>query len=288
MDARIVGPESGFGGAGEGDTPHLELAGFSGPLDLLLSLARTRQIDLAGLPLKELVDQLATALQQTGPSLGERGAWLVMACWLLLLRSRLLLPADATAQQQAAEDAAAELRGRLLDLQSAQALAYWLDRRPQLGQDVFARGQPEPLGTFLGAQHQVDVIEFLWAAMGLFDDGDEEPGARSVYRPRWADLYKLGDARDRILRLLALAPDGAPLGRFLPDVPGEGAIAIPARLRWRAAWTSTFLASLQLTKEGEVVIAQEGAFAPLHVCKAPDAAPGCFAWAFGLEGMVSD
>jgi segregation and condensation protein A len=288
MDARIANAVSGLSGAGEGDTPYLELAGFSGPLDLLLTLARTRQIDLAGLPLRELVDQLATALQQTGPSLGERGAWLVMACWLLLLRSRLLLPADVTAQQREAEDAAAELRGRLLDLQRAQALARWLDRRPQLGQDVFARGQPEPLGTFLGAQHQVDVIEFLWAAMGLFGDGDEEPGARSVYRPRWADLYKLGDACDRILRLLASAPDGAPLGRLLLDVPAEGAIVIPAELRRRGAWTSTFLASLHLTKEGEVVIVQEGAFAPIHVCKVPDAAPRCFAWADGLEGLVSD
>jgi hypothetical protein len=124
------------------------------------------------------------------------------------------------AQQREAEDAAAGLRGRLLDLQRAQELARWLDRRPQLGQDAFARGQPEPLGTFLGAQHQVDVIEFLWAAMGFFDDGDEEPAARSVYRPRWADLYTLDDARDRILRLLAAAPEGAPLGGFLPDVPG--------------------------------------------------------------------
>jgi segregation and condensation protein A len=265
MDARIVAPEPGFGEDGEGDTPHLELDGFSGPLDLLLALSRTRQIDLAGLPLKGLVDQLATALQQTGPSLGERGAWLVMACWLLLLRSRLLLPADATTQQQEAEGAAAELRGRLLDLQGVQALARWLDRCPQLGQDVFVRGQPEQLGTFLGAQHQVDVVEFLWAAMGLFAEGDEEPGARPVYRPRWADLYTLDDARDRILRLLAAAPEGAPLGRLLPNVPAEGTIMISAELRRRAAWTSTFLASLELARQGDIALSQDGVFGPIRV-----------------------
>jgi segregation and condensation protein A len=285
MDARIVGPGSDLGGGGEGDTPHLELVGFSGPLDLLLALARTQQIDLAHLPLGELVDQLATALQQAGPLLGERGTWLVMACWLLLLRSRLLLPPDAPAQQEA-EDAAAELRGRLLDLQRARALVRWLDRRPQLGQDVFARGQPEPLGAFLGAQHQVDVIEFLWAAMGLFAEAEDEADAVTLYCPRWADLFALGDARKRILRLLAEAPDGAPLGRLLPDVPAEGTL-LPMTLRRRAAWTSTFLASLQLAKEGEVAIAQEELFAPIHICKVPDAAPR-FAWADGLEGMVAD
>jgi segregation and condensation protein A len=124
--------------------------------------------------------------------------------------------------------------------------------------------------------------------MVLFGDGDEEPGARSAYRPRWADLYKLGDARDRILRLLAAAPEGAPLGRFLPDVPAEGAITIPAKLRWRAAWTSTFLASLQLAKEGEVVVAQERLFAPIHVRKLPDAVPGSFERSVGIEEMISD
>jgi segregation and condensation protein A len=186
----------------------------------------------------------------------------------VLIRSRLLLPPDAPAQQEA-EDTAAELRGRLLDLQAARVLARWLDRRPQLGLDVFARGQPEPLGAFFGAQHQVDVIEFLWAAMGLFPEDADEPGATAVYRPRWADLYALGDACERILRRLADAPDGAPLGRFLPDLSGEREIAIPAKLRRRAAWTSTFLASLQLAREGEVDLDQDGLFAPIHVCKVP-------------------
>ena len=54
-----------------------------------------------------------------------------MASWLVLLRSRLLLPA-ATAFQQAAEAEALRLRERLADLQAAQALAAWLDHRPLL------------------------------------------------------------------------------------------------------------------------------------------------------------
>ena len=119
-----------------------------------------------------------------------------------------------------------------------------------------------------GWQHQVDVIEFLWAAMGLFDDGDDKADAVSVYRPRWADLYTLGDARDRILRLLAEAPEGAPLGRFLPDVLGDGEITLPAALRRRAAWTSTFVASLELAKQGDVALTQESAFTPIHVQQA--------------------
>jgi hypothetical protein len=91
------------------------------------------------------------------------------------------------------------------------------------------------------------------------------------YCPRWADLSALGDARNRILRLLADAPDGAPLGRFLPDLSGERPIVIPAELRRRAAWTSTFLASP--AREGEVDLAQDALFTPIHVCKVPSTGP---------------
>ena len=60
-----------------------------------------------------------------------------------------------------------------MDLQAAQALAAWLEHRPQLGHDVFARGQPELLGTAIETNHEVDVIEFLWACLALFDDDAE-------------------------------------------------------------------------------------------------------------------
>ena len=130
------------GRAGEG-TPVLDLDGYSGPLEQLLVLARAHEIDLTRLPLVALVDQLATALQHAPPAtpLGQKGDWVVMTAWLVQLRSRLLLPADPAVQPQA-EAQAVELRDRLVDLQAMQALARWLDGRPQLGRDVFARGQP--------------------------------------------------------------------------------------------------------------------------------------------------
>ena len=100
---------------GEARTPHLALVGFSGPLALLLDLARAQQIALAHLSVVDLVDQLAAAVQQSGPTvaLGEKSDWVVMASWLLLLRSRLLLPAETAAQQTAA-DVTEPARGRCI------------------------------------------------------------------------------------------------------------------------------------------------------------------------------
>jgi segregation and condensation protein A len=124
--------------------------------------ARAQKIEIGKISLDALVDQLATALQQAPAEtpLGQKGDWVVMAAWLVQLRARLLLPADAPAQQ----DAAAEvdrLRGRLVALEEMQALAGWLDRRPQLGHDVFARGRPEVFGVSVEAGSAIDVVAFL-------------------------------------------------------------------------------------------------------------------------------
>ena len=165
-----VAGQDGSGG-GEGGSPFLTLDGFAGPLDHLLTLARAQQIDLSAISLTALVDQLVAALRQAPAKmpLGQKGDWVVMAAWLVQLRARLLLPADAPAQQEAAAEADL-FRGRLVALEDMQALAGWLERRPQLGHDVFGRGQPELFGVSVEAGQAVDVVEFLWASLVLFDD----------------------------------------------------------------------------------------------------------------------
>jgi segregation and condensation protein A len=128
---------------GEGASPVLTLDGFSGPLDHLLTLARAQKIDLARISLTTLVEQLTAALRHASEKipLGQKADWVVMAAWLVQLRARLLLPADAPVQQEAAAEVE-QLRTRLGALQAMRALAGWLEQRPELGQDVFARGRP--------------------------------------------------------------------------------------------------------------------------------------------------
>jgi segregation and condensation protein A len=271
------------GRAGEG-TPVLDLDGYSGPLDQLLVLARAHEIDLTRLPLVALVDQLATALHHAPPAtpLGQKSDWVVMTAWLVQLRSHLLLPADPAVQPQA-EAQAVELRDRLVDLQAMQALARWLDGRPQLGRDVFARGQPEDFAAAIGAEHDrdpiehvrwepVDVVGFLWASLALFDAVEDAVDTAEVYRPQRRDWYSVAAARARILALLADAPEGERFERFLPDVPNEAGEQTPSHVRRGLAWGCTFVASLELAKQGELTLAQEGHFAPIHV-RPPAAQP---------------
>jgi segregation and condensation protein A len=250
----------------DGPTPLLTLDGFTGPLERLLGLARAQQIDLAQLSLIALIDQLAAALQRAPAAtpLGQKGDWVVMAAWLVQLRSLLLLPATAPARL-AAEIEADQLRTRLIDLRAMQALATWLGQRPQLGHDVFARGLPEWFGTTVGNPPVLDGIEFLWASMALFDD--DLPGADTTtrYRPQWWDLYTIADARARILRRLAETPAGRLLHTLLPDAAYPADADAPAGLRRRSAWASTFVAGLELAKQGDVVLRQEDFLGPVDV-----------------------
>jgi len=248
-------------------TPHVTLPGFSGPLDLLLIRARAQKINLADISLVALAEQIAAALHLAPPAmpLGRKGDWVAMTAWLVQLRSLLLLPADAPGRQDAAAEAD-QLRSRLAGLQETQALAGWLERRPHLGRDVFARGRPEFFGVSVEAGQAIDVVEFLWASMALFDDAEAtETETETIYQPRlFPELYPVAEARARILQRLADLPDGGPLGALLPEPSGAKA----SELRRCSAWSSTLAASLELAKQGDVKLAQDADFQPIHVDRA--------------------
>jgi segregation and condensation protein A len=126
----------------EADHLVLRLEGFEGPLDLLLDLARAQKFDLAKISILALVEQYLAVIEGARRVRLELAAdWLVMAAWLAWLKSRLLLPEGADAEE--GEQAAEILAARLRDLSAMRAGAVWLSGRPQLGREVFARGTPE-------------------------------------------------------------------------------------------------------------------------------------------------
>ena len=276
MDVALTEPTAERTGEG---SPSLQLDGFSGPLERLLNLARTQRIDLARLSVPDLVAQLTAALEQAGGdiTLGQKGGWVVMAAWLVWLRSRLLLPDRP--QDAAADGEGARLRDRLLALHEAQALAGWLEGRPQLGYDVFARGQPEfaalpgDAGAAVANSCELDVVAFLWAGLARFDDTPKPSTTASPYRPPWLDLSSVVEARERIRRVLAEASEPTPLPRLVPpdDAADEGRAKSP--LRRRSDWASTLVACLELTKQGEAATTQDGSFAAILVSRIPAAEP---------------
>ncbi len=223
---------------------HLALDGFDGPLDLLLDLAQRERVDWSRLSIVAIVDQYLAIV--TAVRLELAADWLVMAAWLTWLRSRLLAPGPAPAD---AEAAAGVLTQRLQDLAAARALARWLDGRPQLGRDVYARGRPEQFVAYDRSAVRAGLPALLRAYAG----------ARSATRYAPARL-PLWTTQDALRRLRAMLGAGwADLAAFLP--PAAGGLAS------RAALASTLLAGLELARDGALELRQEAPFAPIH-CRA--------------------
>ncbi|MFH5927307.1 segregation and condensation protein A [Roseomonas xinghualingensis] len=245
--------------------PRLSVEGFEGPLDFLLEMVRRQRVDLGRLSILTLTDQLVDAIEDGGGRipLERRADWLVMASQLLLLKAQLLAPASP----EEAEDAraAASRRLELLDeLARMRAGADWLTARPQLGQLVFGRGQ----GTPAQARPQAELyVAFLEATLTMLE-GREGQGAEPppTYRPSPLEFWRIADALQRITELLGQHPAGLPLTRCLPSVPRHA----PDRpIRVRAALASTFVAGLELARDGTLELNQREPFDAINFRAVP-------------------
>ena len=131
--------------AGRGLT--VRVAEFDGPLDLLLHLCRTNEIDLSRLPIRMVTDQYLAHLEALNfQDLEEAGAFLVLAATLVYLKSKLLLPPDETADEALDEEGKAlrlDLQARLREYARVKVLGEWLGAREAEQALLFGR----PLAT---------------------------------------------------------------------------------------------------------------------------------------------
>jgi len=236
----------------DGDELNLNLDGWEGPLDLLLSLARAQKVDLSQISILELVEQYLSYLNDARELKLEIAAdYLVMAAWLAYLKSCLLLPKDPEADPSP-EEIALRLQMRLQRLDAMREAGARLLGRDRLGRDVFQRGSPEGLRLVRKSAWQVNPFE-LFAAYGAVKARSSPPmhvvHARSV--------MTLDEAIDRVGRMIGMAIEWTDLAAFLPDTDDP-------QLR-RSALASSFLAALELARTGRVDLAQDEAFAPLRL-----------------------
>ncbi len=234
----------------------LDLDGFEGPIDLLLSLARAQKVDLARISILQLAEQYLDYVRRARLRRLEIAAdYLVMAAWLAYLKSRLLLPAgEDDAGEPSAEALAEALAFRLRKLEAMRDAAARLMAGDLLGRDVFPRGLAET----------TEVVEKPVFAVALADlvaayaDRARRGAAREALRVAPAPLPGLEEAARRMSALLGAAADWTALSRFLPDAPA-------GPLGARAALASALAASLELARSGRVEIRQAAPFAPVFL-----------------------
>lgn len=235
----------------------ISLESWEGPLDLLLTLARGQKVDLRQISILALVEQyLAFIAEMRALKLEVAADYLVMAAWLAYLKSALLLPKDPEAEPSP-DELALRLQLRLQRLAAMREAAARLLARDRLGRDVFLRPAPEGLREVRVRRWDASLYDLL-SAYGRVKLRTEPVIHMVSRRP----VVTLDAALHHLERLIGVKLDWTELSAFLPsDYDG------PLR---RSAIASSFLAALELARQGRVQLKQDGAFEPLYL-KAPSA-----------------
>ncbi len=233
----------------------VDVDGFEGPLDLLLTLGRTQKVDLRKISVLQLARQYLTFVEKAKKLRLELAAdYLVMAAWLAFLKSRLLLPPDPTEEGPSGEELAAHLAFQLERLQAMRDCAAKLMARDQLGRDFFARGITTDVSRVRKVEYTATLLDLM--------QGYARIRTKDEFRPFVLDrekVFTMEQALQRMRGLIGFAGDWADISTFLP----EGWESDP--LKRRSATAATFAASLELVKEGRLEIKQSETFAPIHI-----------------------
>ena len=243
----------------------VDLDGYEGPLDVLLSLARDQKLDLTHISILALADQylkfIAAAQQK---NLEVAADYLVMAAWMAYMKSRLLLPDLGGEDEPTGEEMAAALAFQMQRLEAMQNAGLLLTERAQLGRDFFARGAPEKHPVETEQVLEVTLFELLQAYARQRRRGGK--GDRTLHIEPF-EVYTVEDALKRLRRLLGRTPDWHSLWSYLPE-------EIRGGLFGKSAVASTFAASLELAKEGKVNIRQTDTFGPIYLKPRTDGGQG--------------
>ena len=236
----------------EGERLTLDLDGWEGPLDLLLSLARTQKVDLREISILALVEQyLAFISDAKALKLEIAADYLVMAAWLAYLKSCLLLPKEEQ-EDPSPEELALRLQLRLQRLNAMREAGARLMARDRIGRDVFLRGAPEGIRVIRKSKWQAELYDLI-AAYGQLRARTEPAVHIIAHRP----VMTLEEALERLEKLVGQSLDWATLESFLPD-SADGAYR-------RSVLASSFVAALELARQGKAELQQDEHFSDLMV-----------------------
>ncbi len=232
------------------------LEAFEGPLDLLLYLIRRQNLDILDIPLADITRQYMNYIELMQElQLELAGEYLLMAATLAEIKSRMLLPrAHAAADEEA--DPRADLVRRLQEYERYKRAAEGIDALPRLERDVYAASADFADRKVVRLLPQVQLREMLIA----FQEVVQRAALfahHHVQRERLSVRARMADILSRLA-----GPGFVEFGQLFR--PEEGRMGI----------TVTFVAILELVREGLIDFVQAEPYAPLHVRAAPPAHDG--------------
>jgi len=218
--------------------PPVHLDQFEGPLDILLHLIRSQELDILDIPMALITGQYLGILdEQEDLDLEVAGDYLVMASTLMQLKSRMLLPRPEIDEEGNAIDPRAELAAQLIAYEQYRMLAEELNELPRLGRDVFLRPIFPEANEVKRPLPEADLDALLLAFRAVLKRVGGEVRHR-IFSETMSVRERMAEVLERLRK------GGVQLDELLTDEPG------------REALVTTLLAILELWRQQTITVVQ--------------------------------
>ena len=167
----------------------IDIDGFEGPIDLLLSLARSQKVDLKEISVFELSQQYINYINsQVALKIDIAADYLVMAAWLAYLKSKLLLPDEPIDEEEehTAEELAGQLRHRMQRLDAMKTASVILFDRPIVNRDMLLRGLPEEFDEITKLIYNASIFDLIKSYISRQDE--RVPVSISIFKLDYLSL----------------------------------------------------------------------------------------------------
>ena len=232
----------------------INIDNYSGPLEVLLDLAKLQKVDLAKISITQLADEFIEFVNSTKKiNLELASEYLLMATWLAYLKSRLLLPEDEDDDFRASE-VAEKLKLQLKKLELIRLLSDQLLKKKRLGTDVCMRGMSGGIRTTANSKFVVSLYELLKS----YSNHVMKKSFLSINIPL-LPVCRTEEATDIIKKNIKSLNDWKEMFDMIPDKFKKN-----KNLR-KSGIAGFFSASLELTKEGLINIMQKKNFDKLLI-----------------------
>lgn len=238
---------------------HVQLEVFEGPLDLLLRLIQKQEMDITRVSLALVTDQYLDYMRGLEAArVADLADFVAVAAQLILIKSQVLLP-KPQAQEEEEEDVGLDLVERLKLYRQFKQVAQALRSREEAGLRSFARLVPAPDLERRLSPGGGDLTRLLHVVRQVLAERPEESPVDEVVSPVVVTL----EAKIAHLRQLIQQQPRLDFGQMLVTCRSRQEIVV------------SFLAVLEMIKQAEITVAQDGLFGPIRLERAPLASPAC-------------
>ena len=234
----------------------IDIPNYSGPLEILLDLAKNQKVDLANISITKLADQFLEFVKKNkNLNLETASEFLLMATWLAYLKSKLLLPEDEDDDFKALE-VAESLKLQLKKLELIRLLSDQLLKKKRIGKDIFFRGMRGGIKSIYTPIYDVSLYELL----KVYANINTQKSFQRVNIPKLPVLTTEQGIKN-IKNQLNNLNDWKNIVDLIPDSYKQDA------QKKRTGLSGVFAACLELTREGLINIMQKKTFDDILIKK---------------------